>query len=108
MRSISILICLVLIFATACQTRRANAPRNPVRIEAPSEDRVHAKDSYDEVRHRPRAAASKAIRDGKFYICEAGGYAVYACGISEIDWPLVEKLPRRTLPSGCSNPKTPE
>jgi hypothetical protein len=61
-----------------------------------------------DVREEARREAAKVIASGKLYVCEAGGYAVYAVRVSQADFPLIENLPRYLLPSGCAEPRVQE
>ncbi|MCE9591412.1 MAG: peroxiredoxin [Planctomycetes bacterium] len=61
-----------------------------------SPDEVHAEALHD---------ASAAIASGELYICETGTIALYAPGIPRNRLDLVKDLPRRPLPSGCTDPR---
>ena len=49
--------------------------------------------------------AATAIRTGNLYVCDAGTIAIYTPGISTTQGLLVQNLPHRLLPSGCTHPK---
>ena len=61
--------------------------------------------SEREVHQQAVRDAQAAIVSGELRICEAGTFAIYAPGISGSDLQTVRDVPRRVLPSGCTNPE---
>jgi hypothetical protein len=62
-------------------------------------------DSESEVQWQALRDAQTVAATGQLYICEAGTIAIYTPGITTNDIPVVRDLPRRLLPSGCTNPE---
>jgi hypothetical protein len=61
--------------------------------------------SADAVRAEALRDASAAISNGELHICETGTIGIYAPGVPKRKLELVRGLPRRTLPSGCTEPR---
>ena len=94
--SIHFLALLVTAFAVGCTSAQPKpeiktAPRTDFPVEAVRTQALHD--------------AWAAIASGRFYICETGTIAIYAPGVPERSLDLVRGLPRRTLPSGCTEPR---
>jgi hypothetical protein len=62
-------------------------------------------DAPDPLILQARRDAADAIRIGHLYVCDAGTIGLYSPGVAPSQQFLIRGLPRRLLPSGCTNPE---
>src|SRR5687767_14931967 len=96
--TLTFLILLFVLISAACRsapkTVRTTAPLKPADESALAEIRIEALQD-----------AAHAIASGKLYVCAAGTFAIYLPGVEEADYHRIKALPKRILPSGCTEPR---